>query len=153
MILQRDNSDYMNNFFINIVARTFTSIEKIITEFQENNDDRGQRETLKEFEIVKAEWRENIFNEVKGSFDKFDSNLASIRRQYKQKMNLSKQTLSSIYNFMGSSKASKARAEPEDEQKGMMMAALDAHLKELDETPSPRAKPSASQKDDTLQDM
>jgi len=35
---KRDNADFMNNFFINIIARSFTDIEDFLKQQEENND-------------------------------------------------------------------------------------------------------------------
>ena len=47
MNFKRDNCDYMNNFFIYIVARNFTLIDQKIEDYKEANDDGGNKLILK----------------------------------------------------------------------------------------------------------
>jgi len=54
----------MNNFFVNIVARTFTEIEKVIDDFQEKNDDSWFKATLKELDTIKGTWRDDLMKEA-----------------------------------------------------------------------------------------
>ena len=41
--MKRNNSDVMNNFFINDTARSFTSIEKILSSINQNDQRREKR--------------------------------------------------------------------------------------------------------------
>jgi len=38
LTFKRDNADFMNNFFINIIARSFTDIEEFLKQQEENKD-------------------------------------------------------------------------------------------------------------------
>jgi len=38
LTFKRDNADFMNNFFINIIARSFTDIEEFLQQQEENKD-------------------------------------------------------------------------------------------------------------------
>jgi len=38
MSFKRDNADFMNNFFVDIVVRSFTNIEEIHRQARENNE-------------------------------------------------------------------------------------------------------------------
>jgi len=52
LIFKRDNADVMNNFFVNIVARSYTNIEEVLQARQDNQELQKQRETLKELENI-----------------------------------------------------------------------------------------------------
>jgi len=65
MQLHRDNADFMNNFYVYIVATTFTDIERVIKDFQNKNNDEQYRAALKELEIVKRQWQTIIVGDVK----------------------------------------------------------------------------------------
>lgn len=74
-VFKRDNADVMNNFFVNIVTRSFTNIEVILKELQDNNDLQKQIEILAEIEILKQPWTQNVMNEVTDNLDRFDKNI------------------------------------------------------------------------------
>ena len=54
----------MNNFFVNIVTRSYTEIDEILLNQHENVEAQKQKETLKELEGIKKNWTTGIFTEV-----------------------------------------------------------------------------------------
>jgi len=70
--LKRNNSDVMNNFFINYAVRSFTNIEKMM---QQNNtqDSRKQQRYNEEIEKRKLIWEEETLNAFKGQLDSYES--------------------------------------------------------------------------------
>ena len=55
---RRDNADVMNNFFIEIVTRSFTNIEEVLKNQRDNVLQKKQQETLLELEKVKKNWNQ-----------------------------------------------------------------------------------------------
>jgi len=53
--LKRNNSDVMNNFFIQYAARSFTTIDKIM-QVTNSNDTRKQEKLTKHIEEQKVDW-------------------------------------------------------------------------------------------------
>lgn len=80
MTFKRDNADVMNNFFVNIVTRSYTEIDEILLSQHENVEAQKQKETLKELEGIKKNWTTGIFTEVSQQFDKFDKNIMEIQK-------------------------------------------------------------------------
>jgi len=60
MSFKRDNADVMNNFFVNIVTRSYTDIDEILLSQHENVEAQKQKETLKELEGIKKNWTSSI---------------------------------------------------------------------------------------------
>jgi len=56
----RSNSDIMNNYFIEIVARSFTDIEEILFQKFENSDAIKQEATVKELNLLKVSWVQQV---------------------------------------------------------------------------------------------
>jgi len=75
LTFKRDNADVMNNFYINIVTRAYTSIDEFLKNLRDSIDASKQKETLKELEFIKSNWTSSIYNEVSDQFDKFDKNV------------------------------------------------------------------------------
>mmetsp|Transcript_8089 Transcript_8089/g.13582 ORF Transcript_8089/g.13582 Transcript_8089/m.13582 type:complete len:254 (+) Transcript_8089:1402-2163(+) len=88
--LFRDNADFMNNFFVHIVATTFTGIEKVTAEYKEANNDDGLKETLKELEKVRSQWKKDLTQEVNFSLEKLDNNMENYKAVYMQRMGIKK---------------------------------------------------------------
>ena len=61
---KRPNHDFMNNFFVNICARSFTDIEDFLKMQEENKDKNKQENALKELEKIKDQWKETMVNEA-----------------------------------------------------------------------------------------
>ena len=80
MQFKRDNADFMNNFFVNIAARSFTNIEEYLKNMYENSEAIKQKETLKELEGIKKNWANAIQTEVNEQFDKFDKNIIAYKK-------------------------------------------------------------------------
>ena len=80
LTFKRDNADVMNNFFVNIVTRSYTEIDEILLNQHENVEAQKQKETLKELEGIKKNWTTGIFTEVSQQFDKFDKNIMEIQK-------------------------------------------------------------------------
>lgn len=72
---KRDNSDVMNNFFIEIVTRSFTNIEEVLKSQRDNVLQKKQAETLAELERVKKNWDKSIYSEVNANFDNYDKTI------------------------------------------------------------------------------
>ena len=53
---KRDNADFMNNFFVDIVCRSFTNIEEIHRQNRENNEQNKKAAVLKELGRLKEHW-------------------------------------------------------------------------------------------------
>jgi len=64
LTFKRDNADVMNNFFVNIVTRSYTTIEEYLQQRQENVEMLKQKETLKELENIQKSWTTGIYMEV-----------------------------------------------------------------------------------------
>jgi len=64
LTFKRDNADVMNNFFVNIVTRSYTNIEEYLQQRQENVEMLKQKETLKELENIQKSWTTGIYMEV-----------------------------------------------------------------------------------------
>ena len=69
MTFKRLNHDFMNNFFVNIIARSYTDIEEILRMQEENKDQNTQINQLKELEKIKDHWKETIVNEASEQFN------------------------------------------------------------------------------------
>jgi hypothetical protein len=65
----------MNNFFIEIVTRSFTNIEEILKNQRDNVLQKKQQETLAELEKVKKNWNKSIYSEVNANFDNYDKTI------------------------------------------------------------------------------
>ena len=86
--LHRDNADFMNNFFVNIVTHTFTNIDQEIRERKEANDDEDQAKTLKQLESIKEEWKNTLGKELSTNLDKFDKNIDQFKEAFKTKLGI-----------------------------------------------------------------
>ena len=70
---RRDNSDFMNNFWVNIVARSFTNIEEQWQQAVENKKAIHQKEVLEELGKLKPVWKEEIEQECMKNFNTFEN--------------------------------------------------------------------------------
>ena len=55
---RRDNADFMNNFFINIIARSFTDIEDFLKAQEEDKDQSSAAKTKAEMLQLKDNWKQ-----------------------------------------------------------------------------------------------
>jgi len=79
-IYKRDNADVMNNFFVNIVTRSFTNIEEIYRQLRDNKEVQKQQEVLTELEVVKGAWKNIISQECTDNYDRFDKNISESKK-------------------------------------------------------------------------
>jgi len=80
MIFKRDNADVMNNFFVNIVTRSYTNIEEYLQARHDNVELQKQKETLKELENIQKSWVSGVQSEVTQQLDKFDQNILNFNK-------------------------------------------------------------------------
>lgn len=81
LVFKRDNADVMNNFFVNIVTRSYTNIEEYLQARQENVEMQKQKETLKELEGIQKSWTSGIYQEVSSQFDTFDKHILGFNKK------------------------------------------------------------------------
>mmetsp|Transcript_11821 Transcript_11821/g.18204 ORF Transcript_11821/g.18204 Transcript_11821/m.18204 type:complete len:274 (+) Transcript_11821:1779-2600(+) len=96
MTFFRDNADFMNNYYINIVSRTFTDIEKTMKEYLEKNDDSNLRGTLKELDLVKVNWKDLFIDEVTASMERLEHGYSNIKNNIRRKLNIRSTTRDSL---------------------------------------------------------
>lgn len=60
MSYKRDNADFMNNFFVNIIARSFTDIEEFLKAQEENKDQSAAVQTANELKLIKDDWKQQL---------------------------------------------------------------------------------------------
>jgi len=60
MTYRRDNADFMNNFFVNIIARSFTDIEEFLKAQEENKDQSAAVQTANELKMIKDDWKQQL---------------------------------------------------------------------------------------------
>lgn len=65
----------MNNFFVNIVTRSYTNIEEYLQARQDNVEIQKQKETLKELEGIQKSWTSGIYSEVTQQLNDFDKQI------------------------------------------------------------------------------
>lgn len=75
---KRLNHDFMNNFFVNLIARSYTDIEEFLRTQEENKDQNKQANQLKELEKIKDQWKATITNEAAEQFNTFDQKILGI---------------------------------------------------------------------------
>jgi len=80
MTYKRDNADFMNNFFVNIIARSFTDIDEFLKNQEENKDQNKQANTLKELESLKEIWKSSLTNEATEQFAQFEQKIMNSNR-------------------------------------------------------------------------
>ena len=64
MAFKRNNSDMMNNLFVNIVCMAFTNIQELWNSQKEDKESQRQKETLIELEKVKKIWTSEMTAET-----------------------------------------------------------------------------------------
>jgi len=60
LTLKRDNADFMNNFFVNIIARSFTDIDEFLKSQEEAQTSNAAVQTKKELFAIKDEWKQQL---------------------------------------------------------------------------------------------
>ena len=80
LTFKRDNADVMNNFFVNIVTRSYTNIEEYLQARNDNVELQKQKETMKELEGIQKTWISGIQTDVLGQLDKFDKTINSFSK-------------------------------------------------------------------------
>jgi len=60
LTFKRDNADFMNNFFINIIARSFTDIEEFLKQQEDSKDNSAAVQTALELKSVRNEWKQEL---------------------------------------------------------------------------------------------
>jgi len=73
MSYKRDNADFMNNFFVNIIARSFTDIDEFLKQQEENKDQNKQENAIKELDRIKESWASTLKNEATEQYSQFDA--------------------------------------------------------------------------------
>lgn len=70
---KRDNADFMNNFFVNIVANSFTNIEEILRNAAEDSNAKAIKQSLSNLQKVEKVWRNKVINSVNKQFQGYDN--------------------------------------------------------------------------------
>ena len=70
---KRDNADFMNNFFVNIVANSFTNIEEILRNAADDSNAKAIKQSLSNFQKVEKVWRNKLINSVNKQFQSYDN--------------------------------------------------------------------------------
>ena len=73
MVYKRDNADFMNNFFVNIVARSFTDIEEFLKQKEEDALQNQNIKTMQNLMMIKDEWQETLVREATERFASYDT--------------------------------------------------------------------------------
>lgn len=73
IIFERDNADFMNNFYVDIVCRAFTNIEEMHKQAQENKELVMQNSALKELQNLSSGWSQEINRLVDNNFSNYDT--------------------------------------------------------------------------------
>ena len=71
VVFERDNIDFMNNFYVDIVCRAFTNIEEIHKAAQENKELLMQNSALKELKELSTNWKDGIHRIVENNFSNY----------------------------------------------------------------------------------
>lgn len=80
LVFKRDNADVMNNFFVNIITRSYTNIEEYLQQRQDNVEMQKQKETLKELDSIRLTWTTGIQREVGHQLDAFDRQIINFNK-------------------------------------------------------------------------
>lgn len=73
IFFERNNADFMNNFYVDIICRAFTNIEEIHRAAQENKELNKQNAALKELKDLSSVWRSDIDRLVEQQFNQYDT--------------------------------------------------------------------------------
>lgn len=100
MTFKRDNADVMNNFFINIVTRSYTNIDELLKSNTENTEQNKQKETLKELETVKDHWSQNLLEDVNQNFDKWDKKIIEAKKDTGENLFVPQKAIKHVEKFV-----------------------------------------------------
>lgn len=64
IMYKRDNADFMNNFFVNIIARAFTDIDEFLRLQEIAKANNKHDKILKELANLKDDWKNLLAGEV-----------------------------------------------------------------------------------------
>jgi hypothetical protein len=81
IIFERNNADFMNNFYIDITCRAFTNIEDIHKAAQENKELNQQNAALKELKELSVDWKGGIDRLVETQFNQYDTQIMQKHKQ------------------------------------------------------------------------
>lgn len=81
VIFERNNADFMNNFYVDIVCRAFTNIEEIHRQAQENKELNKQNSALRELKDLSAIWKADIDRLVEQQFNQYDTQIITKHKQ------------------------------------------------------------------------
>ena len=70
---KRDNADFMNNFFVNIVANSFTNIEEILRSNAEDTNAKAIKQSLAEISKIEKVWQNKVLNSVNKQFNGYEN--------------------------------------------------------------------------------
>lgn len=70
---KRDNADFMNNFFVNIVANSFTNIEEILRSNAEDTNAKAIKQSLTEISKIEKVWQNKVLNSVNKQFSGYEN--------------------------------------------------------------------------------
>lgn len=70
---KRDNADVMNNFFINLVAFSYTNIEETLRTNAEDNNSKAIKQTLADYQKIQSVWTNKINGDVNKQYSGFDN--------------------------------------------------------------------------------
>ena len=80
--LYRNNQDYMNNFFIDIVARSYTDIEKVIKEQDFYGKQKKLKQTMAELSGSRDLWKGQVLTLLQEQYDTMDKLAAHIASDF-----------------------------------------------------------------------
>lgn len=63
----------MNNFFVNIVANSFTNIEEILKTAAEDSNSKAIKQSLSDFQKIEKVWHNKVMNTVNKQFQQYDN--------------------------------------------------------------------------------
>lgn len=70
---KRDNADFMNNFFVNITANSFTNIEEILRSNAEDSNAKAIKQSLAEISKIEKVWQNKVINSVNKQFQGYEN--------------------------------------------------------------------------------
>lgn len=77
----RINTEFMNNFYVDITCRAFTNIEEIHRAAAENKELNKQNAALKELKELSVGWRQDIDRLVEQQFNQYDTQIMTKHKQ------------------------------------------------------------------------
>lgn len=86
--MKRNNSDVMNNFFINYTVRAFTNIEKMMKQLN-TQDTRRQQKYDEEVEKRKLVWEKNTLRAFDDTLNNYEN---IVKKQFNRQTTISEKT-------------------------------------------------------------